>query len=314
MDKIIVYGRTESIIEDALKYFSLENIKFLSDVISKSKRRTELLEICNGDYKITSIAQILKFSLIKFDISLKLPKINIEKKIQNNDLNISFPPIKMIDEMINTKILEEIKEYSDDKREASFECKTSIVIPLKDNCKTFSCDSKVRGKLSKMVVGSYGKGIEKIFELDDGRTLAQIEYSERQFLNPIYISLKKILFYIIIESFNNKIDKSNIIFEENATEDVDWKKSSYYKIYENIKSMSKISRVKTYKNVYFYTGIEFKSIRVKVSTEDNKSNEFHILVNEYNNERRKKLINCLRAVYKEKLVCVSEIMEIFPKL
>lgn len=314
MEKVLIYGRNESIIEDALNYFGLDNAKFLNDVISKAKNRAEILEICNDNYKISTISKMLKVSLIRFDIELKLPKINFKRTLQNNNIENVLPSIKMIDMAFNINIIDEIKKIPDEMCDAIFECRISISNPLIENGKSLSYVSKSYGKISKEIIGSNGKGIEKIFKLNDGRTLAQLENEEKQFINPIYISLKRLLFSRILESHYTNISKSNIFFEENPTENTDWKKSSYYIVYENIKLMPKITRVKIYKNVYYYTDIKFKCIRVKISTEDNKTKDFFMLVSDFNKERQKKLINCFKAVYKEKFTLTNEIMEFFQKL
>lgn len=75
----------------------------------------------------------------------------------------------------NMEILKKLKGVSKDKRNIKF----ISAIAVSDGKNTISAVAEIDGKVSEQVRGENGFGFDEIFELEDGRTLAEISQEEK---------------------------------------------------------------------------------------------------------------------------------------
>ena len=94
----------------------------------------------------------------------------------------------------NKYILEKMKDKSGEERNAKVVCDIAYV----DNENTTVVEGIIEGKISKEERGSNGFGFDSIFELEDGRTLAELSEKEKNDVSSRRIALEKL---------KNKLDK-----------------------------------------------------------------------------------------------------------
>ena len=94
----------------------------------------------------------------------------------------------------NKYILEKMKDKSGEERNAKVVCDIAYV----DNENTTVVEGIIEGKISKEERGSNGFGFDSIFELKDGRTLAELSEKEKNDVSSRRIALEKL---------KNKLDK-----------------------------------------------------------------------------------------------------------
>lgn len=75
----------------------------------------------------------------------------------------------------NMEILKKLKGVSKDKRNIKF----ISAIAVSDGKNTISAVAEIDGKVSEQVRGENGFGFDEIFELEDGRTLAELSQEEK---------------------------------------------------------------------------------------------------------------------------------------
>ena len=88
----------------------------------------------------------------------------------------------------NKYILEKMKDKSGEERNAKVVCDIAYV----DNENTTVVEGIIEGKISKEERGSNGFGFDSIFELKDGRTLAELSEKEKNDISSRRIALEKL--------------------------------------------------------------------------------------------------------------------------
>lgn len=88
----------------------------------------------------------------------------------------------------NKYILEKMKDKSGEERNAKVVCDIAYV----DNDNTIVVEGIIEGKISKEERGSNGFGFDNIFELEDGRTLAELSEKEKNDVSSRRIALEKL--------------------------------------------------------------------------------------------------------------------------
>lgn len=88
----------------------------------------------------------------------------------------------------NKYILEKMKDKSGEERNAKVVCDIAYV----DNENTIVVEGIIEGKISKEERGSNGFGFDSIFELEDGRTLAELSEKEKNDVSSRRIALEKL--------------------------------------------------------------------------------------------------------------------------
>ena len=84
----------------------------------------------------------------------------------------------------NIEIINRVSNLSD--RSAKVVC----VIVYYDGDNVLVGEGILNGKISINIRGSNGFGFDEIFELDDGRTLAELSYEEKNKISARYLALK----------------------------------------------------------------------------------------------------------------------------
>ena len=191
MKKIIVAtnnkGKLKEIREILTDYelLSLEevgiNVKVEED---ENTFRGNSLKKANEIFKIANIPCIADDSGLCIDIFNGWPGVETAR----------FLGDKASQEDRNKYILEKMKDKSGEERNAKVVCDIAYV----DNENTTVVEGIIEGKISKEERGSNGFGFDSIFELEDGRTLAELSEKEKNDVSSRRIALEKL---------KNKLDK-----------------------------------------------------------------------------------------------------------
>ena len=88
----------------------------------------------------------------------------------------------------NLAIIEKLEGVPKDKRKIKF----ITAIALSDGNKTISVESSIDGYVAEVPRGENGFGFDEIFELEDGRTLAELTDAEKNEISARRIALEKI--------------------------------------------------------------------------------------------------------------------------
>lgn len=88
----------------------------------------------------------------------------------------------------NLKLIEKLKGVQGQKRKVTF----TVAIALSDGEKTVCKTGKVNGFIAEMVKGENGFGFDEIFELETGKTLAELTKEEKNKISARKIALKKL--------------------------------------------------------------------------------------------------------------------------
>ena len=88
----------------------------------------------------------------------------------------------------NLAIIDKLKGVPKEKRKISF----TTAIALSDGKKTICVTGKINGYVSDNVRGENGFGFDEIFELENGKTLAQITKEEKNEISARKIALEKL--------------------------------------------------------------------------------------------------------------------------
>ena len=191
MKKIIVAtnnkGKLKEIREILTDYelLSLEevgiNIKVEED---ENTFRGNSLKKANEIFKVANIPCIADDSGLCIDVFDGWPGVETARFLGN----------KASQEDRNKYILEKMKDKSGEERNAKVVCDIAYV----DNENTTVVEGIIEGKISKEERGSNGFGFDSIFELKDGRTLAELSEKEKNDVSSRRIALEKL---------KNKLDK-----------------------------------------------------------------------------------------------------------
>ena len=191
MKKIIVAtnnkGKLKEIREILTDYelLSLEevgiNIKVEED---ENTFRGNSLKKANEIFKVANIPCIADDSGLCIDIFDGWPGVETAR----------FLGDKASQEDRNKYILEKMQDKSGEERNAKVVCDIAYV----DNENTTVVEGIIEGKISKEERGSNGFGFDSIFELEDGRTLAELSEKEKNDVSSRRIALEKL---------KNKLDK-----------------------------------------------------------------------------------------------------------
>ena len=88
----------------------------------------------------------------------------------------------------NEAIIEKIKSYENEERIVKNIC----VMAYYENGKYITAKGELKGKISKKVKGNNGFGFDEIFELEDKRTLAQLDKKEKNEISARKKALKSL--------------------------------------------------------------------------------------------------------------------------
>lgn len=185
MKKIIVAtnnkGKLKEIREILTDYelLSLEevgiNVKVEED---ENTFRGNSLKKANEIFKIANIPCIADDSGLCIDVFDGWPGVETARFLGN----------KASQEDRNKYILEKMKDKSGEERNAKVVCDIAYV----DNENTIVVEGIIEGKISKEERGSNGFGFDSIFELKDGRTLAELSEKEKNDISSRRIALEKL--------------------------------------------------------------------------------------------------------------------------
>lgn len=185
MKKIIVAtnnkGKLKEIREILTDYelLSLEevgiNVKVEED---ENTFRGNSLKKANEIFKIANIPCIADDSGLCIDIFDGWPGVETAR----------FLGDKASQEDRNKYILEKMKDKSGEERNAKVVCDIAYV----DNENTIVVEGIIEGKISKEERGSNGFGFDSIFELDNGKTLAELDEKEKNKVSSRKIALEKL--------------------------------------------------------------------------------------------------------------------------
>lgn len=185
MKKIIVAtnnkGKLKEIREILTDYelLSLEevgiNVKVEED---ENTFRGNSLKKANEIFKVANIPCIADDSGLCIDVFDGWPGVETARFLGN----------KASQEDRNKYILEKMKDKSGEERNAKVVCDIAYV----DNENTTVVEGIIEGKISKEERGSNGFGFDSIFELEDGRTLAELSEKEKNDISSRRIALEKL--------------------------------------------------------------------------------------------------------------------------
>lgn len=97
------------------------------------------------------------------------------------------------------KLLREMIEIPDEKRSAYFSCVSALVLP---DGREFTCEGRLPGRIAHEPRGEMGFGYDPIFELNDGRTLAEIEVREKNAIShraKAFVRMRAIIEKLVAE-------------------------------------------------------------------------------------------------------------------
>ena len=170
----------------------------------------EIVVASNNKDKIEEIKEILKnykiISMREAGINIDIVKAEAIAKKLNGKMCIAddsgieieylkgFPGVltkrwhKGTDRERNLKLIEKLKGVQGQKRKATF----TVAIALSDGEKTVCKTGKINGFIAEMVRGENGFGFDEIFELETGKTLAELTKEEKNKISARKIALKKL--------------------------------------------------------------------------------------------------------------------------
>lgn len=106
-----------------------------------------------------------------------------------------FPGVKTkrwlegTDRKRNLALLEKLKGKSKKERKAKFK----VCIAVSNGGRIFHSESYIDGYIAESIRGENGFGFDEIFELDSGKTLAELKNEEKEKINPRKKALAKII-------------------------------------------------------------------------------------------------------------------------
>ena len=136
------------------------------------------LKKANEIFKIANIPCIADDSGLCIDIFNGWPGVGTAR----------FLGDKASQEDRNKYILEKMKDKSGEERNAKVVCDIAYV----DNDNTIVVEGIIEGKISKEERGNNGFGFDSIFELENGKTLAELSKKEKNDISSRRIALEKL--------------------------------------------------------------------------------------------------------------------------
>lgn len=138
----------------------------------------------NALKKATEIYEVIKEPVIADDSGLCIDILNDWPGVMTH----RFLGDNANDSDRNSAILEKMKNYSGNERNAKVIC--SIV--YYDGNNTIVSEGILKGKISIEKRGNNGFGFDEIFELENGKTLAELSSEEKNLNSARYIAVNKL--------------------------------------------------------------------------------------------------------------------------
>ena len=185
MKKIIVatnnLGKLKEIraILDNYEVISLKDLNLSVDIVEDGKTFKEnALKKAREVFKITKIPAIADDSGLCINALEGFPGINTARFLGNN----------ASDNDRNNYILEKLKDKKESERKAEVVCGIAYV----DEKNEYVVEGVIKGKITYEKRGNNGFGFDPIFELDNGKTLAELEEYEKNNVSSRKIALEKL--------------------------------------------------------------------------------------------------------------------------
>lgn len=185
MKKIVVatnnFGKLKEI-KEILKDYELISLKDLNlkvEIIENGKNFKEnALKKAREVFKITDIPSIADDSGLCIDSLKGFPGINTARFLGDN----------ATDDDRNNYILEKMKDKNDNERIAKVICSIAYV----DNKNEYIVEGVIKGRIAYKKRGNNGFGFDPIFELENGKTLAELKSYEKNNVSSRKIALEKL--------------------------------------------------------------------------------------------------------------------------
>lgn len=185
MKKIIVatnnLGKLKEIraILDNYEVISLKDLNLSVDIVEDGKTFKEnALKKAREVFKITKIPAIADDSGLCINALEGFPGINTARFLGNN----------ASDNDRNNYILEKLKDKKELERKAEVVCDIAYV----DEKNEYVVEGVIKGKITYEKRGNNGFGFDPIFELDNGKTLAELKDYEKNNVSSRKIALEKL--------------------------------------------------------------------------------------------------------------------------
>ena len=185
MKKIIVatnnLGKLKEIraILDNYEVISLKDLNLSVDIVEDGKTFKEnALKKAREVFKITKIPAIADDSGLCINALEGFPSINTARFLGNN----------ASDNDRNNYILEKLKDKKESERKAEVVCDIAYV----DEKNEYVVEGVIKGKITYEKRGNNGFGFDPIFELDNGKTLAELKDYEKNNVSSRKIALEKL--------------------------------------------------------------------------------------------------------------------------
>ena len=185
MKKIIVatnnLGKLKEIraILDNYEVISLKDLNLSVDIVEDGKTFKEnALKKAREVFKITKIPAIADDSGLCINVLEGFPGINTARFLGNN----------ASDNDRNNYILEKLKDKKERERKAEVVCDIAYV----DEKNEYVVEGVIKGKIACKKRGNNGFGFDTIFELENGKTLAELEEYEKNNVSSRKIALEKL--------------------------------------------------------------------------------------------------------------------------
>ena len=185
MKKIVVatnnLGKLKEI-KEILKDYELVSLKDLNlkvEIIENGKNFKEnALKKAREVFKITNMPSIADDSGLCIDSLRGFPGINTARFLGDN----------ATDDDRNNYILEKMKDKNDNERIAKVICSIAYV----DNKNEYIVEGVIKGRIAYKKRGNNGFGFDPIFELENGKTLAELKSYEKNNVSSRKIALEKL--------------------------------------------------------------------------------------------------------------------------
>ena len=185
MKKIVIATNNKSKlkeIKDIIKEYELLSLDEMGiDIYVKEDEKTfkgNALKKAKEVFKLTNIPSIADDSGLCIDVFDGFPGVETAR----------FLGDKATQEDRNKYILEKMKEKSGEERNAKVVCDIAYV----DSKRKIIVEGIIKGKISREERGENGFGFDNIFELEDGRTLAELTTEEKNKVSSRKIALEKL--------------------------------------------------------------------------------------------------------------------------
>ncbi len=139
----------------------------------------------NSKKKAKEISEFLNMPCIADDSGLCIEKYNGWPGVHT----ARFLGEKSTAEERNKYIIEKMKDLNDTERSASVKC----CVTYYENGKYIVGNGEIKGRIAKSIRGKNGFGFDPIFELDDGRTLAELTSMEKNNISARKLALQNLI-------------------------------------------------------------------------------------------------------------------------